>query len=87
MPESGMKKMHLPLPPETHARLRRESVASGIPTTVIAREAVSEWLDRRERERIAEELQAFAIANAGSELDLEERFESAAADTLAEAAT
>lgn len=61
MPESVMKKMHLPLPPETHARLKRESEASGTPTTVLARQAVTEWLERRERERIAHELRALAV--------------------------
>lgn len=85
MPESVMKKMHLPLPPDMHARLKQEAESSGIPTTAIAREAVGEWLARRERARIAEELHAFAIENAGSELDLDEDFEDAAAETLAKA--
>ena len=85
MPEGTMKKMHLPLPPDMHARLKKESETLDTPTTVLAREAVAEWLERRERERIAEELHAFAMENAGSELDLDEAFEDAAADTLAKA--
>lgn len=84
MAETSMKKMHLPLPPEMHARLKRESEASGMPTTVLARQAVIDWLERRERERIAEELRAFALEHAGSELDLDEEFEDAAHETFAE---
>jgi hypothetical protein len=85
MPETTMKKMHLPLPPDTHARLKRESEATGIPTTVLARVAVTEWLERQERERIAEELRTFAMEHAGSELDLDYDFEGAASDALAQA--
>lgn len=83
MSKSKMKKLYLPLPPETHTRLIRESEVCGVPTTALAREAISDWLDRRERERIARYLRAFALENAGSEFDLEEQFESASADTLA----
>lgn len=85
MPETTMKKVHLPLPPDMHARLKRESEASGIPTTVLARDAVTEWLERRERERIAAELRTFAMEHAGSELDLDDDFEGAASDSLAQA--
>ena len=84
MPEAAMKKMHLPLPAELHARLKRESEASGTPATILARLAVTEWLERRERERIAGELRAFAVENAGSDLDLDEEFADAAHETLAE---
>jgi len=84
MPEPVLKKIHLPLPPDLHAELKREAEETGTPTTVLAREAIKEWLERRRRDQIAEELRAFAIENAGSELDLDEDFEDAAADTLAE---
>jgi predicted DNA-binding protein len=85
MSGTAMKKVHLPLPPDVYARLKRESEASGIPTTVLAREAVTEWLERLERERIAEELRTFALEHAGSELDLDDGFEGAATDALAQA--
>lgn len=84
MSEVVMKKMHLPLPPDIHSRLKREAEMAGAPTTVLAREAITEWLDRRRREQIAEELRAFAMENAGTELDLDEEFEAAATDTLLE---
>ena len=82
MPETSMKKMHLPLPPEMHARLKRESDSSGTPTTVLARQAVTEWLERREREQIARDLRAFALEHAGSELDLDDEFADAAHEML-----
>lgn len=85
MSDTAMKKIHLPLPPDMHARLKRESDASGTPTTALAREAVTEWLDRRDRERVSAQLRVFALENSGSELDLDEDFESAAHLTLARA--
>lgn len=84
MAEPVMKKIHLPLPPDLHAELKREAEETGTPTTVLAREAITEWLERRRREQVAEELRAFARENAGTELDLDQEFEEAAADTLAE---
>lgn len=82
MPEATMKKLHLPLSSDMHARLKREAEALGTPTTVLAREAVTEWLARRDRERIADELHAFAREHAGTELDLDASFEVAATDAL-----
>ena len=52
--------------------------------TVLARQAAAEWLQRLERERVAEELRAFAVEHAGSVLPLEDDVEDAAGDTLAE---
>jgi predicted transcriptional regulator len=86
MPEATMKKMHLPLSEETHARLKRESEASGTPATALARQAVREWLERREQERIADELRAFALEHAGSDLDLDDEFADAASEAFAERA-
>jgi len=77
MPGTAMKKMHLPLPPDMHARLKEESEVSRTPTTVLARQAVEEWLDRRRRERIAEEVRAYALEMAGSEADLDSDLEHA----------
>ena len=61
-----------------------DAEASGTPTTVLARRALTDWLERRERERIAEELHAFAVEHAGSELDLDEGLEGGAHEVLAE---
>jgi hypothetical protein len=86
MPEAGMKKLHLPLSGETHARLKRESEVSGTPATALARQAVREWLERREREGIADQLRAFALEHAGSDLDLDEAYADAAHEAFAQRA-
>lgn len=77
MPDAAMKTMHLPLPPDMHARLKEEADASGTPTTVLAREAVAEWLDRRRQERVSEEIRSYAHEMADTEADLDEDLESA----------
>ncbi|NBC96657.1 MAG: hypothetical protein GVY27_09915 [Deinococcus-Thermus bacterium] len=80
MSSSTTKKMHLPLSPDLHAELTREAEAAGIPATVLAREAIEAWLERRRRQRVAEQLHAFAERHGGTELDLDEAFEEAAVD-------
>lgn len=77
MPETLKKKMHLPLPPELHADLREQAERYGVPATALAREAIEEWLERRRRERIAEEVRAYALEMAGGDADLDEDFEDA----------
>ena len=77
MPEIAKKKMHLPLPPELHADLREQAEAFGVPATTLARQAIEEWLERRRREQIAEELRVYALEMAGTEADLDEEFEAA----------
>lgn len=44
---------------------------------------MTEWLQRRERERIAHDLRAFALEHAGTDLDLDEELADAAHETLA----
>ena len=77
-----MKKMHLPLPDDLHERLKREARLSERPATALAREAVAAWLERRERERFAEELRVYAERFGGSDLDLDPDFERAAAEFM-----
>lgn len=84
MPDTAMKKMHLPLPPDMHAQLKEESEASGTPSTVLARQAVEEWLVRRRHERVAEEIRAYAQAMAGTEADLDADLEEAGIDAWLE---
>lgn len=84
MPDVIKKKMHLPLPPELHADLREQAERYGVPATVLAREAIEEWLERRRRERIAEEIRAYAVEVAGTVADLDEDIEDAALETWSE---
>lgn len=73
---------HLPLPHELHEMLRAESEASGEPATNLAREAISDWLKRRKRERRHAEIAAFAAENRGTELDLDRDLEAASLDVI-----
>ncbi len=66
---------HLPLPAEIHDMLRQEVESSGQPATSLAREALHDWLVRRKRQRLHEEIAAFAAEHAGTDLDLDEDLE------------
>lgn len=63
--------LHLPLPDALHHQLREESVRSGLPATALVREALGDWLARRRRERLRVEIEAYALAHAGSQVDLD----------------
>jgi hypothetical protein len=73
---------HLPLSPEIHEMLRQEVETSGQPATTLAREALRDWLVRRKRERLHEEIAAFAETYAGTDLDLDEDLERAGIDAI-----
>jgi hypothetical protein len=73
---------HLPLPQDLHAQLREEVERSGQPATSLAREALSQWLADRRKQRLHEEIAAFAAAEAGTELDLDEELEQAGLEAV-----
>ncbi|HYU35857.1 MAG TPA: hypothetical protein VEW48_27180 [Thermoanaerobaculia bacterium] len=73
---------HLPLPPEIHEMLRQEVESSGQPATTLAREALHDWLVHRKRQRLHEEIAAFAEAHAGTDLDLDEDLERAGIEAI-----
>ncbi len=73
---------HLPLPPEIHEMLRQEVESSGQPATSLAREALRDWLVRKKRQRLHDEIAAFAEAHAGTDLDLDEDLERAGIDAI-----
>jgi hypothetical protein len=73
---------HLPLPQELHDMLRAESEASGEPATSLAREALTDWLKKRKRERRHAEIAAFAAEHAGTDLDLDPDLEAAGIEVI-----
>lgn len=85
MAQSVRKKLHVPLPPELHAELKERSERRGQPATVLAREAIAAWLQRERQDDLAREIRAYAETVAGSEEDLDEDLEDAAAEALSEA--
>jgi hypothetical protein len=77
-----MSNFHLPLSPELHEMLRDEAERSGQPATTLAREALQSWLAQRRRERLHEEIAAWAAEHAGTDLDLDRDLERAGLDEL-----
>jgi hypothetical protein len=75
---------HLPLPGELHSMLREEAEEAGVPATALAREALADWLKQRRKDRLFADLQAYAIAHAGTEQDRDEALLDAAMEILAE---
>ena len=72
-----MRTFHLPLPDDLHEALRREATADHRPATELARDALAGWLQARQRERVADEIRRFALAQAGAAVDLDPDLEQA----------
>lgn len=77
-----MRTFHLPLPDEMHEALREEAAAERRPATEVVRDALSRWIQTQRRQRLADEIQRFAEAEAGTALDLDPELEAAAVATL-----
>lgn len=80
MSKVGRKNLHVTLSSDLDAELKDQARHLGTPATVIAREAIEEWVARKKRERLAEEIRSYADAVAGSDVDLDEAFEAAGVD-------
>lgn len=76
----GTQNFHVPLPSPMYRELREESRRTGLSATVIAREAIREWLDARRRDALREEILAYAVETAGTDDDLDESLEAAAVE-------
>ena len=74
---------HVPLPADLHDELRSAARDTGIPATVLAREAIEEYLEGRRRLAVREAIGAYATGVAGSPEDLDAGLEAAALDLLA----
>lgn len=77
-----MRTFHLPLPDDVHEALRREAKADHRPATELARDALTGWLQARQRERVAKEIHRFALDFAGTELDIDPELEQAGVEHL-----
>ena len=80
-----VKKMELPIDSDVWGLLQDEAARSGQPAVSLVSNVVANWVHERHRQRVAQEIAAFAAAHAGSELDLDQDLESAALQTLNEA--
>jgi predicted transcriptional regulator len=82
MAEPNTHNFHVPLEREIYSRLREEAKRSGQPATIIAREAIETFLERRRREALHRDIAAYAQAVAGSSDDLDSDLEEAAVEHL-----
>ena len=73
----NQRNFHVPLSEDLYEQLRHASEQAARPATSLAREAIAEWLGRRERERLAQAIAEYAAAAAGSSEDLDEELEAA----------
>ena len=77
-----MRTFHLPLPDDLHDALRREAELAHRTATEVAKEALVAWLETRRQQRLAEDIQRFATATAGTEMDLDQNLEVAGVEGL-----
>jgi hypothetical protein len=64
--------------------LHDEAERAGLPATVLAREALQSWLTQRRRQRLHDEIAAWANEHAGTDLDLNRDLEKAGIESLAD---
>lgn len=79
-----MKHLHLPLAEPLHASLMQEAQRSGQAATVLAREALEQFLRERQRQALDQELDAYIQAQAGGPHDLDKALEAASVEHLLE---
>ena len=79
---NSYKKMSLPLPNELHDAIFAECRGMGMPASRLVRQVLEDWLKERRRIRRREEIRKFALAAAGTSLDLDPDLESSAAEEL-----
>jgi predicted DNA-binding protein len=75
---SATKDFHLPLSAAIYEELRREAELEGRPMTVVAREAIEDWLEQRRKNALHEQIVEYAAAHKGSEADLRRPLEQVA---------
>jgi len=82
MAKRGTRNFHVPLPPVMYDSLRAAAEREGVPATELAREAISEYLVIAERRHRHELIADYAAEFSGTEADLDEALEAAAAEVL-----
>jgi len=77
-----MKNFHLPLPDQIYPGLRAEAERTGVPATILARDAVDLWLRQQYRKARHEAITAYTAEMAGAHLDLDADLEPAGIEHL-----
>ncbi|HIJ97325.1 MAG TPA: hypothetical protein HPP94_16640 [Desulfuromonadales bacterium] len=78
------RNFHVPLPEATYQRLKTTAKLQKRPATQLAKQALEQWLEQQERFAVHEEIASYAASIAGSTDDLDESFEAASLEHLAE---
>lgn len=73
---------YIPLPRTIYKKLKEEAQRSRQPETVVARDAIDNWLKQREKDALHKQIAAYANAHAGSDVDLDEELELASIEHL-----
>jgi hypothetical protein len=77
-----MKNFHLPLPETTYSHLKAEAARAQVPATILAREAIDEWLRQQARRMRHDSIASYALEMAGTKFDLDSDLESAGMEHL-----
>ena len=80
--EHDVRNFHLPLPEQTYSRLRAEAERTQVPATALARDAIDLWLRHQLRKARRDQIAAYAMEMAGTDLDLDPVLESAGIEHL-----
>ncbi len=84
MSQRTVHNFHVPLPHEIYNLIRAEANRSKKPATVLVREAIIEWLKKREKKSLHSEITDFATRYAGSQYDLDDDLENTSINHLEE---
>ena len=84
MPAASHRNFHVPLPDEIYRALRSEAGRRRQAATVLVREAVEDWLERRRAETLHTDIADYAARHAGTPADLDPALEAAGIDALIE---
>lgn len=71
------RNLHVPLPSELYDALRAEAARAGQPATLLARQAIEAWIEKRRAEALHEEITAYAARHTGTSLDFDAGLEAA----------
>jgi hypothetical protein len=77
MSSARAKILRVPLSPRLYEALRTTAERERRPATVVARDAIAEWLSNRRSRAVEDELRAYVAAAAGTRDDLDGPLEAA----------
>ena len=82
MTTATSRNLHVPLSESLYKLLRTEADQEKKPATVLARQAIENWLQRRQRVKVHQAVASYASKFAGTESDLDPALESASLEHL-----